>query len=227
MIQTMNLNSIFSTFSTHRSISFLFVSFLFVLTTGFSNVISQNDQANLKVGVVDIQEVYNSYDRAEDFTQQIQDKKEEAQNEIKDLNEQMKQVREELNDIEPLSDLWKKRAKKFYQLKSERQMMQDIWKQDTQKLLSQTSTKIYEEIRKVVEDYGEKNNFDLILKANKSPIGSGNISDINQRIASRSVLHFKNKMDLTDKITTILNEEYNKGSEGSSTNKSGASSSDK
>lgn len=179
----------------------------------------------LKVGVVDIQEVYESYDRASDFRDRIQQKKAEAQSKIKEISDKLKQIREELSDLEPLSDLWKKRAKKFYQLKSERKMMQDLWKQDTKKLLSETSSNIYENIREVTEDYGAENDYDLILKVNKGPIGSGEISDVNQQIATRGVLHFTDQMDLTDKITSILNERYDEqngeGSESGTGNSSG------
>ncbi len=171
-------------------------------------VTAQEGSDNLQVGVVDIRKVYESYERAKDFRNQIQEKKSEAQSKIQEISDKLNQIQEELNDLEPLSDLWKKRAKKFYQLKSERQMMQDLWKQDTKKLLSETSSEIYQNIREVIEEYGEENGYDLILKVNKSAIGSGEVSDINQQIATRSVLHFSDEMDLTDQISSILNEQY-------------------
>lgn len=200
-----------------------------VLLSGaaMQNVVNaQSDGQGLKVGVVDIRKVYESYDRAGDFRDRIQQKKKEAQSKIKDISNELNQIQEELNDLEPLSELWKKRAKKFYQLKSERKMMQDLWKQDTQKLLSETSAEIYQNIRDVIEEYGSENGYDLILKVNKSDIGSRDVSDVNQQIATRSVLHFADQMDLTNQITSMLNERYNEQSSDGSESGSGSGSND-
>lgn len=193
-----------------------------------NHVNAQGEEGPLKVGVVDIRKVYESYERASDFRDRIQQKKSEAQSKIQDISDELSQIQEELNDLEPLSELWKKRARKFYQLKSERKMMQDLWKQDTKKLLSETSAEIYQNIRDTIADYGEENDYDLILKVNKSAIGSGEISDVNQQIATRGVLHFTDQMDLTKKITTILNDRYEdqngQGSDDGSSSDTGDSS---
>lgn len=202
-----------------RGTSVLFLGMVFglLLSGGVQNVLTAQDDDSFKVGVVDIREVYQSYERADAFTKKIQKKKQEAERKIQETNDKIEQVKEELGELEPLSDLWKEKAREFYQLKSERKMLEDLWKQDTKKLLGETSAQIYQTISDVVSSYGEENNFDLILKTNKQPIGQRQAADINQQIATRSVLHFKNEMDLTDKIITILNERYQENQSGEDT----------
>ncbi len=195
----------------------------------FSAPLSAQEDSNasdggLKVGVVDIREVYRSYDRTEKFSKTFVEKKNKAQEKMKSLEEEMKQIQKELNSLEPLSDLWKKRAKKYYQLESEKKLMEDLWKQDTKQMLGRTTADIYDTIRKVIQDYADKNGYDVILKVNQSDIKKQEMSRVNEQIATRSVLYFRKSMDLTDKMITILNEQYRKKNGGD--NSDGASDAD-
>jgi len=169
---------------------------------------SSSSETGLKVGVVDIREVYRSYKRTAQFSQKFMKQKKEAEKKMKSLSKEMKQIQKELNELEPLSDLWKKRAKKYYELESKKKLMKDLWKQDTQKSLGETTAQIYDSIREVIQDYAREHNYDLILKVNQSDINKQKMSRVNEQIATRSVLYFDDAMDLTDRMIEILNDEY-------------------
>ncbi len=174
----------------------------------------KSSEDRLKVGVVDVREVYRSYKRTAKFSKNFVKKKKQAEKKIKSLSKKLKKIKEEMEQLEPLSDLWKKRAEKYYQLESKQKLMKDLWKKDTKKLLGKTTVEIYDTIRKVIREYAREHNFDLILKVNQSDIKSKKMERVNDQIASRSVLYFRKKMNVTDKIIEIVNKRYREKKNG-------------
>ncbi len=72
---------------------------------------------------------------------------------------------------------------------------------------------IYGEIVKKVEEIGESEGYDLIIKKQAPELNSGELSDLTVNIGIRTVLYHSKAVDITAIVTEHLNSEYSKENE--------------
>jgi len=162
----------------------------------------------LKIGVVDINEVFDKYDKRVDLDQQLKDTEAEFKNEI----ESKKKAMIELNEETQLLDLGSESRSKNMEILEKKNVELEGFAKFAEKQLMKkykdAFEKIYEEIIKEVDSFGKDRNYSVIIKKEKPNLKSNQLSDLQFKIGIRTVLYNSSAIDVTANITERINARY-------------------
>jgi Skp family chaperone for outer membrane proteins len=164
----------------------------------------------IKIGVVDINEVFDKYDKRVDLDQQLKDSEAEFKNEI----ESKKKAMIDLNEETQLLDLGSEsRDKNITILEKKNVELEGFAKFAEKQLMKKYKDafeKIYEEIINEVDSFGKDRNYSVIIKKEKPNLQSNQLSDLQFKIGIRTVLYNSSAIDITPNITERINTRYQK-----------------
>ena len=162
----------------------------------------------LKIGVVDINEVFDKYDKRVDLDQQLKDSEAEFKNEI----ESKKKAMIDLNEETQLLDLGSESRNKNMEILEKKNVELEGFAKFAEKQLMKkykdAFEKIYEEIIKEVDSFGKDRNYSVIIKKEKPNLESNQLSDLQFKIGIRTVLYNSSAIDVTPNITERINARY-------------------
>lgn len=164
----------------------IFGLLVFVLVLSVSFTCFPKD---LKIGYVDIIEVFNDYQKTKDYEGVLDVEK-------KEIEKVLNKKREEIERLNNKMSLLKEKEKEAHQEKIREQIKeyQEIRRQaevDMRKMVIEQMTEIKKDMDKVIEDYSKKKKFNLVFDKN-------------------SVLFGDKAMDITKDILSISNKQYRK-----------------
>jgi len=164
----------------------------------------------LKIGVVDINEVFDKYDKRVDLDQQLKDSEAEFKNEI----ESKKKAMIDLNEETQLLDLGSESRDKNMMILEKKNVELEGYAKFAEKQLMKkykdAFEKIYEEITNEVNSFGKEKNYSVIIKKEKPNLQSNQLSDLQFKIGIRTVLYNSSAIDITSNITERINARYQK-----------------
>ncbi len=162
----------------------------------------------LKVGVVDINEVFDKYDKRVELDQQLKDTEVEFKNEI----ESRKKVMIDLNEETQLLDLGSESRNKNMEILERKNVELEGYAKFAEKQLTKKYKDafevIYEEIINEVDSFGKERNYSVIIKKEKPNLQSNQLSDLQFKIGIRTVLYNSSAIDVTSNITERLNARF-------------------
>ena len=141
----------------------------------------------IKIGYVDINKVFDAYDKAKGISKSVEAEREKGRSERKRREEEIKKKNKELQDS-TLGKEEKEKREKSIQKKIKKLVEFD---RAQRKKEHEPIRKGLSEIYKVVQKVGEKEGFDLILEKRDGLFG-------------KTVLFGKKSLDLTDKVIKEL-----------------------
>ncbi|MBU0694301.1 MAG: OmpH family outer membrane protein [Candidatus Omnitrophica bacterium] len=145
--------------------------------------------AEIKIGYVNIFEIFNEYGKTKEYDEMLEKKKQEEE---KKLDTKKKEIEKMQGKLSLLKDKEQdKEQEKIIQAKEEylelkRQVFTDLKEERDKKM-----EEIFGDINKVIKDYAEKNKFDLIINEN-------------------GLLYGSKTMDVTSQILELVNKEKKK-----------------
>jgi Skp family chaperone for outer membrane proteins len=164
----------------------------------------------LKIGVVDINEIFDKYDKRTDLDQQLKDAEAEFKKEI----ESKKKTMIDLNEETQLLDLGSESRNKNMEILERKNVELEGYAKFAEKQLTKKYKDafevIYEEIINEVNAFGKEKNYSVIIKKEKPNLQSNQLSDLQFKIGIRTVLYNSSAMDVTPLITERLNTRYQK-----------------
>ena len=162
----------------------------------------------LKIGIVDINDIFDNYEKRKDLDQQLKD----TETEFKEELESKKKVMIDLNEETQLLDLGSEQRNKNMETLERKNVELEGYAKLAERQLTKryknAFEKIYEEISKEVDAFGKENNYSLIIKKEKSDLQSNQISDLQFKIGIRTVLYSSSRIEVTSNITDRLNTRY-------------------
>ncbi|MFH1504416.1 MAG: OmpH family outer membrane protein [Candidatus Omnitrophota bacterium] len=143
----------------------------------------------MKIGYVDIFEIFNEYDKTKEYDAKLEIKKKAVEKELEVKKEDIEKIQNKLSLLKEgekgkEEDKITKKIEEYREL--EREAFTDIKKERDEKM-----KEIVEDINKIVRDYAKDNNFSLVINEN-------------------SVLYGEKIMDITSEILRISNKKYSK-----------------
>ncbi len=180
----------------------------------YINVNLANAEAeDFKLGVVDISDVFEKYQKRVDMDQKLKEQETGFQDEI---NKKRKEIID-LDEETQLLDLGSEgRGKNENLLERKNVELEGYAKFAERQLLKKYKgffEGIYEEVVLKVEEIGKQDGFDLIIKKEESDLKSGQISDLQFKIGIRTVLYHSDSVDITLDVIESLNASYSKEKE--------------
>lgn len=167
--------------------------------------ISANQE--LKIGVVNVAEVFSRYTKTKDYEKLLEKDKTREELLIKDTESQMKKLNEELEVLSPTSDLYKEKSEQLTSLTAIRKHKVENWNKYIKAKVNEQTLKLYKDIREAIDKYALENSYIFIFKSDPILPPSEDIDNITQQISIRTVLYSPKSLDITDNITKILNKE--------------------
>ncbi len=167
----------------------------------------------LKIGVVDINKIFDKYEKRKDLDQQLKDVEVEYKDEIESKKKAMIDLSEETQLLDLGSEKRNKNMETLERKNVELEGYAKLAEKQLTKRYKNAFEKIYEEITKEVDAFGKENNYSLIIKKEDSDLQTNQISDLQFKIGIRTVLYNSNRVDVTANITDRLNASYKKGEE--------------
>jgi len=147
------------------------------------NVYSQK----LKIGYVDILKLFNQYKKTQDYDKMLESERNKKEKLLEEKKEKIKKMQEKLSLLNEKEQ--EKQRRKITQAAEEYRKMEREFYLDLKKERDEKMKEIIEDIKRVINDYGKKNGYQIIL--NKG-----------------AVLYGEKGLDLTDIILKIMNQNY-------------------
>ena len=162
----------------------------------------------IKIGVVDINEVFDKYNRRIDLDQQLKDTEAEFKNEI----ESKKKIMIDLNEETQLLDLGSESRNTNIEILEKKNVELEGYAKFAENQLTKKYKNafevIYEEIIKEVDSFGKEGNYSVIIKKEKPNLQSNQLSDLQFKIGIRTVLYNSSAIDITQAVTERMNARY-------------------
>ena len=162
----------------------------------------------LKIGVVDINDIFDKYEKRSDLDKQLKESEAEFKAEI----ESKKKAMVELNEETQLLDLGSESRNKNMDILERKNVELEGYakfaEQQLTKKYKDAFEKIYEEIVKEVDSFGKEKNYSVIIKKEKPNLQSNQLSDLQFKIGIRTVLYNSSAIDITQNVTERMNARY-------------------
>ena len=184
--------------------------FSIVSIVAFSSMQQDVKAEGLKVGVVDINEIFDKSAKRIDLDQQLKDTEAEFKKEI----ESKKKIMIDLNEETQLLDLGSESRNANIEILEKKNVELEGYAKFAENQLTKKYKNafevIYEEIIKEVDSFGKEGNYSIIIKKEKPNLQSNQLSDLQFKIGIRTVLYNSSAIDITQALTDRINARYQK-----------------
>lgn len=181
-----------------------FLSWLIVLAI-CGPVLAQTttERRELKLGVVDLAQVFKAYDKSAMLEKRINAEREEFQDQLTAQKNVISDLTKELDLLDMVSQ--------SYQLKEEEKAVAlarfKLMKRRIDVTMKQRfedyNLELLDDIEAVVQEYGKERAFTLILKVQTQPLDSQKLL-----VGLKNVLYFADELDITKDVIVLLNRRY-------------------
>tara|TARA_B100000959_G_scaffold226426_1_gene240969 strand:+ start:361 stop:945 length:585 start_codon:yes stop_codon:yes gene_type:complete len=190
------------------------LAFALLASLIYTNINIANAEAeDFKIGIVDIGNVFEKYQKRIDLDQELKEQEKEFQDEV---NKKRKEIID-LDEETQLLDLGSESRSNNENLMERKNVeLEGYAKFAERQLLKKYKDffeNIYQEVVQKVEKIGEQEGFDLIIKNEEADLKSNEISDLQFKIGIRTVLYHSDSVDITFDVVDILNASYSKEKE--------------
>ncbi len=182
------------------------------ITTMNLNPVNANAEG-FKIGIVDVSGVFDKYNKRTDLDQGLKDLEKELQDEINKKRKEMIDLNEETQLLDLGSETRRNNEDMLERKNVELEGYAKFAQRQVIKGYKTLVEQIYGEIVKKVEEIGESEGYDLIIKKQAPELNSGELSDLTVNIGIRTVLYHSKAVDITAIVTEHLNSEYSKENE--------------
>ena len=182
------------------------------ITTMNLNPVNANAEG-FKIGIVDISRVFEKYDKRTDLDLGLKDLEKELQDEINKRKKEMIDLNEETQLLDLGSETRRNNEDMLERKNVELEGYAKFAERQLLKRYKAFFEQIYGEVVKKVEEIGESEGYDLIIKKEEPELDSGQIADLQFKIGIRTVLYHSKAVDITAIVIELLNSEYSKEKE--------------
>jgi len=144
---------------------------------------------DIKIGYVDIFEIFNEYDKTKEYDEKLEKKKESLEKKLETKKSDIEKIQNKLTLLKE-EERKKEEEKITKQIEEYRNLEREIFT-DIKKERDEKMKEIVEDINKIIKDYARKNKFSLVINEN-------------------TVLYGEKVMDITSEILRISNKTYSK-----------------
>ncbi|MDP6925432.1 MAG: OmpH family outer membrane protein [Candidatus Scalindua sp.] len=187
------------------------LAFALLASLIYTNInIANAEVEDFRIGIVDIGSVFEKYQKRIDLDQELKEQEKAFQDEV---NKKRKEIID-LDEETQLLDLGSEERGNNENLMERKNVeLEGYAKFAERQLLKKYKDffeNIYQEVVRKVEEIGEQEGFDLIIKKEEADLKSGQISDLQFKIGIRTVLYHSDSVDITLDVVDTLNASYAK-----------------
>ncbi|TLD40584.1 MAG: hypothetical protein JETT_3155 [Candidatus Jettenia ecosi] len=169
---------------------------------------------NLKLGVVDLNSVFEKYEKRKNFDAQLKEQEKKHQKIINDKKKELVSLNEKIQLLDLGSEARRKDEEAFEKKNIELESYAKFAEKSLMKKYKDYFENLYTEVCKEVENIGKLEQYDLIIKKEEPELQSGGISELQFKVGIKAVLYHSDEIDITNRVIETLNKKYAEASKG-------------
>ncbi|MDN3510260.1 MAG: OmpH family outer membrane protein [Candidatus Jettenia sp. CY-1] len=169
---------------------------------------------NLKLGVVDLNSVFEKYEKRKNFDAQLKEQEKKHQKIINDKKKELVNLNEKIQLLDLGSEARRKDEEAFEKKNIELESYAKFAEKSLMKKYKDYFENLYTEVCKEVENIGKLEQYDLIIKKEEPELQSGGISELQFKVGIKAVLYHSDEIDITNRVIETLNKKYSEASKG-------------
>ncbi|MEP9410619.1 MAG: OmpH family outer membrane protein [Candidatus Brocadia sp.] len=169
---------------------------------------------SLKMGVVDLNTVFEKYEKRKMFDAQLKEQEKQYQKIINDKKKELVSLSEKIQLLDLGSEARKKDEETFEKKNMELESYAKFAEKSLMKKYKDYFESLYTEVCREVEDIGRREQYDLIIKKEEPELQSGGITELQFKVGIKTVLYHSASVDITNQVIDSLNKKYSAASKG-------------
>ena len=169
---------------------------------------------DIKIGVVDLNVVFEKYEKRKAFDAQLKEQEKQYQKIINDKKKELVGLNEKIQLLDLGSEARKRDEETFEKKNMELESYAKFAEKSIMKKYKDYFGSLYTEVCKEVEDIGKREQYDLIIKKEEPELQSGGISELQFKVGIKTVLYHSESVDITNQVIDNLNKKYSETSKG-------------
>lgn len=163
------------------------------------------------IGSIDMDTVFENYEKVKKSSEEIQAKALAKQNELQKMVADMKAAAEKQASLSPTSPEFKKFDQQLTQMKIEAQAFQENIQKELAQLEAEALASLYREIQSMTGRVAVWRGMNYVVKVSNKPVTAVDPNAV-MAAMSRTVVYSDPRNDITQNVVQFLNQEYRKTS---------------
>ena len=168
----------------------------------------------LKVGVVDLNNVFEKYGKRTAYDAQLKEQEKQYQKIINDKKKELVSLNEKIQLLDLGSEVRKKEEETFEKKNMELESYAKFAEKSLVKKYKEYFESLYSEVCKEIECICKREQYDLIIKKEEPELQGGGISELQFKVGIKTVLYHSDSVDITNQVIDTLNKKYSEASKG-------------
>lgn len=168
----------------------------------------------IKVGVVDLNMVFEKYEKRKSFDAQLKEQEKQYQKIVNDKKKELVGLNEKIQLLDLGSEARKKDEESLEKKSMELEAYAKYAEKSMMKKYKEYFGNLYTEVCKEIETLGKREQYDLIIKKEEPELQSGNISELQFKVGIKAVLYHSDSVDITNQVIDSLNKKQAETSKG-------------
>ena len=161
-----------------------------------------------RVGVCDIVEIFDNYQRAKDLTAQLSEHGKTIKAENEKRGKAIDAIKMELESLNAGSKEYDKRLDEIEKLAIERKAWLDYETAKSMRNHHRLTRDMHDQIVKMIAQVSKELNLQIVLQRDRSKMSSMTTPELIRKIAARKVLYAAEEADITEIVLSRLNLAY-------------------
>ncbi|MDR4506821.1 MAG: OmpH family outer membrane protein [Candidatus Brocadiaceae bacterium] len=166
--------------------------------------------AGIKVGVVDINKVFEKYEKRKKFDEELKKQEKEYQAAINDKKKELVGLNDKIQLLDLGSDARRKYEETFEKKNMELESYAKFAEKNIMKRYKGSFENLYTDVLKGVEEVGQGGQYDLIIKKEETELKGGGLSELQFKVGIKTVLYHSAAVDITNQVIDVLNKNFQK-----------------
>jgi len=184
---------------------------LFIIIVLFSTVqysfAQDRGLADKKIGIVNISEVMNQYNRRADLEKKFKSDEEKFNAKIKAKKNDMDKLKEDMQKAD--DDVEKEKISiEMLKAKKELELWGELNSEIIQREIEKAQLEMIRDIKKTIQEFGVKNKYALILQAQPSNAKQYDMRTALLTINLADVMYYDTAYDITKEVVDLINIKY-------------------
>ncbi len=175
---------------------------------------ASSSSRGLKIGVVDLNAVFEKYEKRKASDAQLKEQEKQYQKIINDKKKELVSLNEKIQLLDLGSEARKKDEETFEKKNMELESYAKFAEKSLMRKYKEYFGRLYAEVHKEVEDIGRREQYDLIIKKEEPELQSGGISELQFKVGIKTVLYHSESVDMTNQVIDNLNKKYSETGKG-------------
>jgi Skp family chaperone for outer membrane proteins len=170
------------------------------------------------VATIDIERLMNNLQESKDRNDLVQSRGADLQRRLNEAADQIKAKREDLESgAIPKSDYNRRNEviREIFEADALRRARLETYQSQHDIERGDVVHEIFDKVLAAATDLAKKEGYDLVLMDDRAisfpPLGSGTFNQVSPILSSKRVIYAAPEMDITDRLITIMNNQYNAG----------------